>query len=149
MTPNSAPVVLHADDDPNDLLLFKHACGAASLPFVVESVNDGELAVSYLSGSSNYADRTRYPLPALVLLDLKMPRRTGFEVLDWIRAQPTLKRLPVIVLTSSKHEADINWTYEHGANSYLVKPVGFDALVQMAKAIESYWLTINERPSLA
>ena|SRR5438477_3802653 len=146
MSNNSLPVVLHADDDPNDLLLFKHACSSAN--FVLESVSDGELAVAYLSGQSQYRDRARYPVPALVLLDLKMPRRTGFEVLDWIRGQATLKRLPVIVLTSSKHEADINWTYEHGANSYLVKPVGFEALVQMVKAIEHYWLAINERPSL-
>ena len=145
---NSLPIVLHADDDPNDLLLFKHACRSADLPFVLESVNDGELAVAYLGGLNAYADRSRYPLPALVLLDLKMPRRTGFEVLDWIRRQPTLKRLPVVVLTSSKHEADINWTYEHGANSYLVKPVGFESLVDMVKAIHGYWLTMNEPPSL-
>jgi CheY-like chemotaxis protein len=148
MNNNSLPIVLHADDDPNDLLLFKHACQSAHSPFLLESVGDGELAIAYLSGQNNYADRARYPLPALVLLDLKMPRRTGFEVLDWIRAQSPLKRVPVIILTSSKHEADINWTYEHGANSYLVKPVGFEALVQMVQAIEQYWLTINERPSL-
>jgi CheY-like chemotaxis protein len=142
------PIVLHADDDPNDLLLFKHACRSANLPLLLESVTDGELAVAYLGGLHSYADRIRYPLPSLVLLDLKMPRRTGFEVLDWIRRQPSLKRLPVIVLTSSKHEADINWTYEHGANSYLVKPVGFESLVTMVTTIHQYWLTINEPPSL-
>ncbi len=145
---NSLPLVLHADDDANDSLLFKHACQAANLPFLLHSVNDGELVIAYLSGLANYTDRIQYPLPALVLLDLKMPRRTGFEVLDWIRAQPTLRRLPVIVLTSSKHEADINWTYEHGANSYLVKPVSFEALVEVVKAIHHYWLTMNERPGM-
>lgn len=145
---NSLPVVLHADDDPNDLLLFRHACQSVNLPLTLESVSDGELAVAYLSGLEKYADRARYPLPALVLLDLKMPRRTGFEVLDWIRNQASLKRMPVIVLTSSKHEADINWTYEHGANSYLVKPVDFDALVEMVRTIQLYWLKINERPTL-
>jgi CheY-like chemotaxis protein len=144
----SLPIILHADDDPNDLLLFKHACHSANLPFLLESVSDGELAIAYLSGSADYQDRVRYPLPSLVLLDLKMPRRTGFEVLDWIRNQPTLKRLPVVVLTSSKHEADINWTYEHGANSYLVKPVGFEALTDVVKTLHRYWLTMNERPSL-
>jgi DNA-binding response OmpR family regulator len=77
-----------------------------------------------------------------------MSRKTGFEVLEWIRSQPTLKRLPVIILTSSRHEGDINWTYEHGANSYLVKPVGFDELIKMVKAIELYWLTLSEKPSL-
>ena len=147
MNENGSPTVLHADDDPNDLLLLKHACRAADLPFAVESVNDGELAVAYLSGLNSYADRTLYPLPSLVLLDLKMPRRTGFEVLDWIRNQPNLKRLPVIILSSSKHEADINWTYDHGANSYLVKPVGFEGLVQLVKAVHHYWLGFNERPS--
>ena len=142
------PLILHADDDPNDLLLFKHASRAADLPFLLESVSDGEMAVAYLSGMESYADRSRFPFPALALLDLKMPRRTGFEVLDWIRAQTPLKRLPVVILTSSKHEADINWTYEHGANSYLVKPVGFEALIEMIRAIHHYWLNMNERPSL-
>ena len=145
---NGLPIVLHADDDPNDLLLFKHACRSANLPFVLESVSDGELALAYLSGANSYADRSRYPMPAVVLLALKMPRRTGFEVLEWIRNQPNLKRLPVIILTSSKHEADINWTYEHGANSYLVKPVGFEALVEMVRAIHHYCLSINEKPSV-
>ena len=144
---NALPIVLHADDDPNDLLLFKHDCRSASLPCVLESVSDGEMALAYLGGLDDYADRTRYPLPSLVLLDLKMPRRTGFEVLDWLRRQPNLKRLPVIILTSSKHEADINWTYEHGANSYMVKPVGFDSLVQMGKGIHQYWFSLNERPT--
>jgi len=145
---NSLPIVLHADDDPNDLLLFKHACRAASHPFILESVSDGELALAYLAGTNSFADRARHPMPALVLLDLKMPRRTGFEVLDWIRTQPSLKRLPVVILTSSKHEADINWTYEHGANSYLVKPVGFEALVDLVKLLHHYWLGLNEPPSL-
>jgi CheY-like chemotaxis protein len=148
MNNNGPPIILHADDDPNDLLLFKHACRSAGCPFVLESVTDGELAVAYLSGVNAYADRARYPLPSLILLDLKMPRRTGFEVLEWIRRQPALKRLPVVVLTSSKHEADINWTYEHGVNSYLVKPVGFEALVEMVKAIHNYWLGMNEKPVL-
>ena len=143
---SSLPLVLHADDDPNDVLLFKHACRSANAPFVLESVSDGELALAYLGGLSCYADRVRYPLPALILLDLKMPRRTGFEVLEWVRGQPNLKRLPIIILSSSKHEADINWTYEHGANSYLAKPVGFEALVEMVKAIQHYWLGFNEQP---
>src|SRR5260221_8898276 len=101
---NGAAIVLHADDDPNDLLPVKHACRAANLPFSLESVSDGGVAIAYLSGQTNYGDRARYPFPALVLLDLKMPRRTGFEVLEWIRGQPNLKRLPVIILTSSRHE---------------------------------------------
>jgi len=145
---NGAAIVLHADDDPNDLILVKHACRAANLPFSLESVSDGEAAIAYLSGQTTYGDRARYPFPALVLLDLKMPRRTGFEVLEWIRGQPNLKRLPVIILTSSRHEGDINWAYDRGANSYLVKPVGFEALVEMVKAIHTYWLTMNERPSV-
>jgi len=145
---DGATIVLHADDDPNDLLLVKHACRAAGLPCSIESVSDGEVAIAYLSGQTTYADRASYPLPALILLDLKMPRRTGFEVLEWIRSQPNLRRVPVIILTSSRHEGDINWTYDHGANSYLVKPVGFEALVEMLKTIHHYWLNMNERPSV-
>ena len=145
---NNLPVILHAEDDPNDVLLLQQACRSANSSFRPESVEDGDQVISYLSGLDKYSDRLRYPLPVLVLLDLKMSRKTGFEVLEWIRSQPTLKRLPVIILTSSRHEGDVNWTYEHGANSYLVKPVGFDELIKMVKAIELYWLTLSEKPSL-
>ena len=140
--------ILHVEDDPNDVLLLHRACRKASLNLSLQSVGDGDKAVSYLSGESIYADREKYPLPALVLLDLKMPRRSGLEVLAWIRAQPNLRRILVAIFTSSKHDEDINKAYELGANSYLVKPVGFDALTEMIGMIHTYWLNLNEKPIL-
>ena len=95
-----------------------------------------------------YGDRGRYPLPALMLLDLKLPGMSGFEVLLWLRQQPGLKRLPVVVLTSSKENTDINRAYELGANSYLVKPASFDALVNIIERLNHYWLVLNERPEV-
>jgi CheY-like chemotaxis protein len=139
--------ILHVEDDPNDVLLVQRAFRKANLSVSLEAVNDGDGAVAYLAGEGIYADRERYPLPALVLLDLKIPRKSGFEVLAWIRGEGGLKRLPVTILTSSKHDKDINQAYDLGANSYLVKPVGFDALVEMMKALSSYWLDLNQKPS--
>ncbi|HYE30748.1 MAG TPA: response regulator [Methylomirabilota bacterium] len=140
-------LILHVEDDPNDVLLLQRACKKAGLNVQIEAVGDGDKAVNYLSGVEPYSNREQHPLPTLVLLDLKMPRRSGLEVLAWIRAQPALRRLLVAVFTSSKHDEDINKAYELGANSYLVKPVGFDALVELMKMVNQYWFTINERPS--
>jgi DNA-binding response OmpR family regulator len=140
--------VLHIEDDINDVLLVQRAFRKASLPVALEAVNDGDKALAYLSGEDVYTDRLRYPIPSLVLLDLKIPRKSGLEVLTWIRSHPSWKRLPVTVLTSSRHEKDINLAYEIGANSYLVKPVGFDALVEMVRMINTYWLELNEMPAI-
>ncbi len=114
----------------------------------LEAVGDGDKALAYLTGAQPYANRDEHPLPTLVLLDLKMPRKSGLEVLAWIRSQPPLRRLLVAVFTSSKHDEDINKAYELGANSYLLKPVGFEALVELMKMVNQYWFTINERPSI-
>src|SRR5438067_5170321 len=127
---------LHVDDDPNDLLLFEHACRKAGVGLELKTVTDGDEALDYLRGEAKFADRERNPLPKLVLLDLKMPRLSGFDVLSWIRRDERFRRLPVVVLTSSTHDADMRRAYDLGANSYLVKPVGFDALVEIAKAIQ-------------
>jgi CheY-like chemotaxis protein len=138
--------ILHVEDDPNDALLFQHACRKAGIGFELQSVNDGDQAIAYLRGTDFFSDREKYPFPQLILLDLKMPRLSGFDVLSWLRNEGSLKGLPVIVLTSSNHETDIKRAYDLGANSYLVKPVGFDALVEVAKTIHGYWLHINETP---
>jgi CheY-like chemotaxis protein len=107
----------------------------------------GEEAVDYLAGDGGFADRDRHPFPTLMLLDLQLPRRSGHEVLQWLRAQAEdLKRLPVVVLTSSREPRDINRAYELGANSYLVKPVSFDALLDLVQLLERYWLALAERP---
>ena len=130
--------ILHVEDDPNDVLLLQRACKKAGLNVHLEAVGDGDKAVAYLSGADQYMDREKHPLPTLVLLDLKMPRRSGLEVLAWMRGQPHLRRTLVAVFTSSKHDEDINKAYELGANSYLVKPVGFDALGELMRLVNQY-----------
>jgi CheY-like chemotaxis protein len=141
-------VILLAEDDPNDVLLIQRAFQRTHLANPVQVVRDGEEALAYLSGQGAFADRERHPLPVLMLMDLKMPRKTGLEVLAWLRQQPGLKRLPVIVLTSSNQSPDVNRAYELGANSYLVKPAGFDSLLELVKNLDMYWLILNEKPEL-
>ena len=104
--------------------------------------------MDYLAGRGDYADRITHPLSSLVLLDLKLPRKSGHEVLEWLRAQPALNRMPVVVLTSSKESRDVNRAYDLGANSYLVKPVAFADLLRMAQTLDLYWLQLNEDPAL-
>jgi CheY-like chemotaxis protein len=135
--------ILHVDDDADDLLLFEHACRKAGLSCQLHAVSDGEEAITYLQGANHFSDRQKYPLPSLILLDLKMPRVNGFDVLAWLRQEEKCRLLPVIVLSSSNHEADVKRAYSLGANSYLVKPVAFDSLVELVQAIERYWLTLN------
>jgi len=141
-------VVLLADDDPNDVFLLQRAFQKTNIANPLRVVRDGEEAMAYLSGQDQYADRQRHPLPVLLLLDLKMPRKSGFEVLRWLRQQSGLKRLPVVVLTSSNQSPDINKAFDLGANSYIVKPGGFDSLVEMVKNLNLYWLILNEKPQL-
>src|ERR1051326_1097563 len=92
--------ILHVEDDPNDALLFEHACRKAGVNFNLQSVPDGDQAIAYLRGAEGFADRAKHPLPQLMLLDLKMPRLSGFEVLTWVRKEGFFQRLPIIVLTS-------------------------------------------------
>ena len=141
--------ILMVEDDPNDILLTQRAFMLASLVNPLRVVRDGEEAINYLGGRDAYVDRTRYPLPSLVLLDLKLPRKSGLEVLEFLRAQPSLKQTPVIVLTSSQESSDIQRAYMLGANSYLLKPVGFDGLLEMVKAIGMYWVILNQGPDRA
>ena len=141
-------VILLAEDDPNDVLLIQRAFQRTHVANPVQVVRDGEEVLAYLSGQGPFADRERHPLPVLMLMDLKMPRKSGLEVLEWVRKQPGLKRLPIIVLTSSNQSPDINRAYELGANSYLVKPAGFDSLLELVKNLDMYWLILNEKPEL-
>jgi CheY-like chemotaxis protein len=141
-------VLLHVEDDPNDVLLLQRAFRKANAALTIHAVTDGDKAVAYLSGADEFADREKYPLPTVALLDLKMPRKSGLEVLAWIRNEPKLRRLVVIIFTASKHDDAVNKAYELGANSYLVKPVGFDMLVEVARMVQQYWINTNERPQL-
>jgi CheY-like chemotaxis protein len=137
---SSGATVLHVDDDPNDTALLEAARRKAEIEFHLENVSDGDQAMAYLNGSGPYANRTSHPWPTLILLDLKMPRATGFEILRWIRNRPDCKDLSVVVLSGSELQEDIREAYLLGANSYLVKPLGFEALVQLVRNITSVWL---------
>jgi CheY-like chemotaxis protein len=141
-------LILLAEDNTTDALMVRRAFTKAGLQGAMAVVEDGDKAVAYLSGQGVFADRARHPLPVLLLLDLKLPRRSGLEVLAWVRQQPGLKRLPVVVLTSSEESADINRAYDLGANSYLVKPVNFDGLLEIVKGLGLYWLVLNENPEV-
>jgi CheY-like chemotaxis protein len=139
--------ILLAEDDPNDVLLIQRAFQKAGFKDALKVVRDGQQAVDYLAGNGSYADRERFPLPYLLLLDLKMPGTDGFEVLQWLRQEPEMRRLLVVVLTSSNLQADVDRAYELGANSYLVKPVEFDQMVNLIRRFEAYWTEINRTPS--
>ena len=115
-------------------------------PLVV--VQDGDEAIAYLKGEGKFSNRTEYPLPTLMLLDLKMPRKNGFEVLEWLRTQPTLSALRVVVLTTSDQIHDVNRAYQLGANSFLTKPVDFRDFVQLSSAVKGYWLWISRAPEV-
>jgi DNA-binding response OmpR family regulator len=127
--------VLHVDDDLNDTTLLQVACAKAAVDFQLQNIGDGTEVIEYLSGNGKYADRTQYEIPGLVLLDLKLPRGTGWDVLSWIRADTQLKHLPVIVLSGSELQEDRVRAYQSGANSYMVKPADFGSLVSMVKEI--------------
>src|SRR5882762_2874007 len=128
--------VLCVHDSSDDTLLLRRACRRADVKFVLQSVDDGDKAIAYLSGLEGFSDRTTYPIPTLILLDLKMPTRTGFEVLDWLRNHPDYKSLPVAILTSSHHDSDVRQAYSKGANWFLTKPVQYEALIDLAKALD-------------
>jgi CheY-like chemotaxis protein len=137
---------LLVEDNSTAVMLIQRAFEKAKLANPVHVVSDGDAAVDYLAGSGKYADRAQFPLPILLLPDLKLPRRSGLEVLQWLRGQETLKRIPVVMLTSSQQERDVNAAYDQGVNSYLVKPVEFDGLLEMLKTVNLYWLMLNEKP---
>ena len=144
--PNNKFILL-AEDDANDVFFLERAFEKAGLDKVLRIVRDGDQAIQYLSGKGIYADRQEYPSPFLMLLDLKMPGTDGFQVLQWLRNNPEFRRLLVVVLTSSNLQSDVDRAYELGANSYLVKPVGFEEMANLIQRFEVYWTEINRTPS--
>ena len=138
--------ILAIEDNDDDVALISRAFRKAAIVNPLRFVSDGEQAIDYLKGEGQFSDRQRSPLPSLILLDLKLPRKSGLEVLAWIREQPVLRRIPVVVLTSSKQSSDLERAYDLGVNSYLVKPVAFDDLLEMIKALKLYWIHFNETP---
>jgi len=145
---NSADgIILLVEDDRDEVFLIQRAFQKADMKNPLQVLRDGEEAIDYLSRFGALAGEPSHsPEPALMLLDLKMPRKTGFEVLAWLRQQPNLKRMIVIVLTSSNQPVDINHAYDLRANSYLVKPADFAQLIEMLKNVKNYWLTHNQKP---
>jgi len=141
--------ILLVEDDQNDVFFLQYAFENAGIQNPVQVVDDGQEAINYLAGSGAYADRQQFPLPCLVLLDLKLPGKMGNDVLRWIRNQPSLSHLLVVVLTSSSDANDVDGAYEWGAQSYLVKPLSLEKRLEMARAIKNYWLDLNEFPSIA
>lgn len=143
-TQNGSPILI-VEDDPNDVALLQRAFRKARLVNPVHVVDRGEAAESYLTGDGDYGEASRYRTPALILLDLKLPGRSGHEVLRWIRSRPELSQVPVVILTSSREDADIERAYALGANSYLQKPASFEALLRMVDALNLYWMVLNVR----
>jgi len=138
--------ILVADDDPDDRMLMRDALEENRLANPLQFVKDGEELMDYLHRRGQYIDPNRSPLPGLILLDLNMPRKDGREALKEIDADPDLRRIPVVVLTTSAAEEDIERSYELGANSYITKPVTFSALVEMTRALGRYWIDIVALP---
>ena len=145
---SSLKTVLLVDDGPNERILFEMAAKKAGTTFALRYVSDGREAVDYLEGVDGFRDRSRHPVPDLVVLDVNMPRMNGFEFLEWLRRHPVLQSLPVVMWTSSAQESDIRRAYSLLANSYLVKPLSLTALVEMGRLVEDYWLKLNHRPRI-
>lgn len=142
-------VILLAEDDEDQIVLIRRAFLEARLLNPLHVVRHGEATIAYLKGEGQYANRAEYPLPALLLLDLKMPRRNGFEVLKWVREEPSLRALRVVVLTSSEDIRDVNEAYRLGANSFLVKPVDFERFVSVIQALQGYWIWLSQAPEVS
>jgi CheY-like chemotaxis protein len=139
-----AITILMADDDPDDRLLTREAFEESQLLNEFETVEDGEELLDYLFNRGKYADEAARPRPSLILLDLNMPRKDGRQALKEIKSCPELRRIPVIVMTTSKAEEDIIRTYDLGVNSFIVKPVTFEGMVDVLKTLGKYWFEIVE-----
>lgn len=136
--------ILAAEDEESDRMILKLAFQKAKVSHPLVLVCDGQEAVDYLAGKGPYADRSAHPLPALIVLDLKMPRMNGFDVLAWLAMQAEMKEIPAVVLSSSADESDMEKACRLGAREYFVKPHGFDKLVHIAEEIQSRWLTESQ-----
>jgi CheY-like chemotaxis protein len=141
--------VLLVEDDLNDIFLVKRAFKRARLQNPLQVVTDGQEAIHYLRGVGKYADRETHPLPTLIVMDIKMPRKTGFEVLEWVKGQGRpLRRIPVVIVSSSDNPSDINQAYELGANAYMVKPMDYREVEHLFESITHYWGLECAKPEL-
>jgi CheY-like chemotaxis protein len=136
--PVSRPVILLVDDNPHDVVLIRLAFRRVGIIDTIHLVKDGTEAMRYIKGEGVYADRHQFPIPTLVLLDLKMPQTSGFEVLQWIRERSESANVVVVVMSGSKDDEDIERAYALGANSYLIKPTRFEDMVRMMETLKDY-----------
>ena len=144
---NGQPIViLMADDDADDRMLTKDALTESRVLNDLRFVEDGEELLDYLKGRGAYTDREKSPRPGLILLDLNMPKKDGREALKEIKADPELRRIPVVVMTTSKAEEDVYRSYDLGASSFITKPVTFDRLVELMRTMGQYWVEFVELP---
>jgi two-component system, response regulator len=145
-TDRTSVVILLADDDPDDRMLTKRALKRNRLANDVKSVEDGEELMDYLYKRNRYAESASAPLPGLILLDLNMPRKDGREALQEIKSDPNLRRIPVVVLTTSEADQDILRSYDLGVNAFVTKPVTFDGLANAIKRLGDFWFEIVKLP---
>ena len=138
--------ILLVEDNDDDVFLITRAFKTVGLVTPMVRATDGQDAIDYLSGKGQYADRVKFPMPALVLLDIKMPFISGLEVLRWIRAQPSFAPLPVIMFTTSSQECDVRSAYDSGANAFLVKQARLDECTNLANVIKQFWIDANIAP---
>jgi CheY-like chemotaxis protein len=147
MAHSSDKPILLVEDNEDYAFLLTRALHTADINSPVHVVTDGEQAVDYLKGAGLFSDRSLFPLPGLILLDLKLPRLSGFEVLQWIQNETSLPQLVVVVLSSSGETRDINLAYRFGARSYLIKPPTAANFVDLARGLKLYWLQLNQPPT--
>jgi len=144
---NEIQTILLVDDSENDLALMRNAFKKSKRSQSLQEVRNGEEAIAYLKGEGQYCDRNKFPLPTLMLLDLNLPKKNGFEVLTWVRAQPVLKRLAITILSASSLSEDMENAFYLGANSFLVKPSDLESLEVVMRCLCD-WVQINHFPSL-
>ena len=140
--------LLLVDDSEEDILLVRRALERANITNPVRVVRGGDEAIQYLGGNGQYADRNQYPMPSLMLLDLRMPGRDGYEVMEWVGAQPAMRGLRIIVLTSLDSKMDVDRAYKLGAASFLIKPVDFEDLVSLLRTLSKFWVGTSELPKV-
>lgn len=148
METESLRTILLVEDESADAMLLLRGFEKAEVLNPVVHLTNGDEALAYLAGVREYANRIKYPLPALILLDLKLPGMTGIQLLQWMRVQGEIRRIPVVVLTSDESLDTIDAAYDLGANSYLVKPGNTAEIARMVQAIQRYWIKLNEPPQL-
>jgi CheY-like chemotaxis protein len=149
MTTNETlPTILLVEDDSSDAALIRRGFTKAGVLNEIVHLTNGDDALAYLAGEGKFSDRTKSPLPGLILLDLKLPGMHGLQLMQWMRTRPEVRRIPLVVLTGSQDSETVNMAYDLGANSYLVKPGTVADITQMIVRIQRYWMELNEPPRL-